>query len=345
MLKKIYLEITDQCNLDCKTCYRRAWVDEPKDMPWPLLDKVIGQVNAEKELKTVVLGGMGEPMAAESFESVLQKLRQKEIWATTNGTLFLEKLTPEILGKVNLFIVSADGMHKNMEKIRGVDLDFWLKNIRHFNQMKKETGRKKPLLDIQFVASRDNIQDIFPLMDLLAELDINNLMVSNLMPVDEESAGQILHKRYENPEMRRLWNKIRNYSFKRGLRVILPEFELKTERRCAFVDKDATYITAGGEVVPCYRLSHDGKEYVFGRPKKILQYSFGSLKEKSLSEIWQSKDYVDFRRRIYNNHYPSCTDCELVEGCDLVKSTDFDCYGVSPSCADCLWARNFVFCN
>lgn len=66
--------------------------------------------------------------------------------------------------------------------------------------------------------------------------------------------------------------------------------------------------------------------------------------ENSLEDIWNSKAYSQFRKTIYYNLYPSCIDCDLVEGCDMVKSTEVDCYGISPSCADCLWARKFVIC-
>jgi hypothetical protein len=103
-------------------------------------------------------------------------------------------------------------MHHNMQQIRGVDMEFWLRNIRHFNEMKKQAGLKKPYLDIQFVASKTNIQDIFPLMDLLAGLQVRNLVVSNLLPVDEAAASQILYRRYENQEVRKLFHQIRNYS-------------------------------------------------------------------------------------------------------------------------------------
>lgn len=314
-------------------------------MPTELLDKIINEVNDNPGIKTIVAGGMGEPLEAAGFSRLVNSLEGKEINVTSNGTLFLEKLDTFLLSRINLFIVSLDGMHKNMQNLRGVDLNFWMHNINHFNEMKNKAGNKLPHLDIQFVASRDNINDLFPVMDMLSEMNVRNLVVSNLLPADEASSGSILYKRYENQEIRTLFNKIRNHSFKRGLRVILPEFELKTERRCAFVDNKATFITSGGEVVPCYRLSHDCQEYVFGRKKNISQYSFGNIKDHTLKEIWQSSQYSCFRDRVYNNHYPSCIDCEMVDGCELVKSTDFDCFGVAPSCADCLWARNFVFCN
>lgn len=345
MLDKVYLEITEECNLECINCFRKAWKRQAMEMDDPALQKLIAEINHSESIQTVVLGGIGEPFLSGSFEKTVDQLRGKSVWVTTNGLHLREKLTPVLIKNIDKLIVSADGMEKNMLAIRGIQMDEWLQNIAHLNQLKKQHTSDTPALEIQFVASRQNIADIFPLMDILAGMNVHKIHISHMLPVDDEGAGQILYKRYENRETRELFNKIRNYSFKKGLQVVLPEYELRTERHCAFVDNNATYVTAQGLVVPCYRFSHDGREYVFGRKKTILQYSFGSVKEKALNDIWESLPYRSFRSRIYNNQYPSCTDCDLVEGCDLVNHTEFDCHGQNPSCSDCVWARNFVFCH
>lgn len=345
MLEKVYLEITEECNLDCNNCFRKSWNKPAIEMDDPTRQKVIAEINQSESIRTVVLGGIGEPFMSASFEKTVNQLKEKSVWVTTNGLHLKEKLTPALLKKIDKLIVSADGMEKNMLVIRGIQMNEWMQNLSYLNQLKQKHKTDTPALEIQFVASRQNIADIFPLMDILADLNVHKIHISHILPVDDEGAEQILYKRYENKETRQLFNKIRNYSFKKGLQVVLPEYELRTERHCAFVDSNATYVTAEGMVVPCYRFSHDGREYVFGRKKTILQYSFGSVKEQALNDIWESLRYRSFRSRIYNNHFPSCTDCDLVEGCDLVNHTEFDCHGHSPSCSDCVWARNFVFCN
>ncbi|TVQ12928.1 MAG: radical SAM protein [Bacteroidetes bacterium] len=342
-LKKVYLELTDSCNLECEICYRHQWVEEPRDMSEALWKDVVAQIREIPSVETIVLGGMGEPLVSPFFHQTIETFKDKQIWVTSNGTMFREKLTAPTVAGINLFIVSIDGMQEQMVKGRGVDFKELMAEIDFLNQLKKENDT--PHLDIQFVASRKNIDDIFPLMDVLAEKKIRNLVISHLMPQHLEQADDILYKRYDNQELKQLFHRIRNYSFKRGLRIIFPETELKTERRCAFVNNDATYITSRGEIVPCYRLSHQGSEVVFGRPKVIRQYSFGNLKSKPLQAIWSDPGYVRFRSKIYNNHYPSCPDCDLVEGCSLIHDVDFDCHGEEPNCADCLWARKFVFCN
>lgn len=345
MLKKIYLELTDNCNLECKICYRHQWVQKPTEMEKDTWVKSVNQILDIGSVETVLLGGMGEPLVSPCFKNTLKAFRDKEIAITTNATLFKECIDEEAVSLIDLFIVSVDGMDQQMVQGRGVSFEEVMKNIDFINSLKSQLGLEKPHLDIQFVASRSNIHDIFPLMDVLAEKKIRNLVLSHLMPQNKEQASEILYKPYGNTSLKELFHKIRNYSFKRGLRVVFPEVELKTERRCAFVNSDATYITSRGEVVPCYRLSHEGTEVVFGREKTLKQYSFGNIHDRSLREIWDSPPYQKFRSRIFNNHYPSCPDCDLVDGCSLIHDVDFDCHGEEPNCADCLWSRKFVFCN
>jgi MoaA/NifB/PqqE/SkfB family radical SAM enzyme len=75
---------------------------------------------------------------------------------------------------------------------------------------------------------------------------------------------------------------------------------------------------------------------VFKREKTVMKHSFGNLNENSIMDIWNSNEYSKFRDIVHNNQYPSCIDCDLVDGCDLVKDTITDCYTAAPSCADCL---------
>ncbi len=344
-LRKVYVELTDKCNLSCSICYRQQWIHELKEMDKPLLRSIANQINGIASIDTVVIGGMGEPMTSPFFEEAIDLFRERNVCVTTNATYFKQKLTREIVSGVKLFVVSIDGMEEQMKKSRGVSFSALMDSIDYFNSIKREFALDFSKLDVQFVASKQNISDIFPLMDTLAEKNIRNLIISHLLPQNLLQAENILYKPFDNKPTKELFHKIRNYSFKRGINAIFPEVELKTERGCAFVKNSATYISSNGNITPCYRFSHDGSENVFGRQKTIQRYSFGNLADNHLEHIWNSAVYDRFRERIFNYHYPSCPDCDFVEGCSLVHDTKFDCNGDEPNCSDCLWSRNFVFCS
>jgi MoaA/NifB/PqqE/SkfB family radical SAM enzyme len=167
MLKKIYLELTENCNLECDICFRHQWSEKPTDMMPGLLQSVIDQINRTKSLNTVVLGGIGEPLASPEFASTVEKLLDKEIWVTTNATLMKEVGLKHLINKIHLLIISIDGMEQQMLQGRRVVLKDLLANIDYVNSLKKNSESQTPFIDIQFVASKKNIDDIFLLMDVL----------------------------------------------------------------------------------------------------------------------------------------------------------------------------------
>ncbi len=343
-IKKVYLELTDKCNLNCKTCYRETWKHEPIHMNKVVINKIVSQIKDIKGLEEIVLGGIGEPTLYPHIIEVINELRDYHITITTNGTLLDKNLCDTITKHVDVVVVSIDGLEINYEELRGADLKNVIKNVENIIRQRDLLNSKKPSINFQFVASTDNIDDIFGVIDLAGSTGVNKLIISNLLPQTEGNSRKILYNRYENRYMENILNKANNYSFKKGVSLILPNVELKTERRCKFIEDNAIYITSSGHVSPCYRFAHSCNEFVFNRKKEIERYDFGNLESESLINIWKGKEYERFRKSVYHNLYPSCIDCDLAVGCDMVKDAETNCYSINPSCGDCLWSRNIVVC-
>jgi tungsten cofactor oxidoreducase radical SAM maturase len=338
--QKLYLELTSACNLDCAMCYRKSWPHSPSQLPQELLEKILLEIPQLKDLKEVVVGGAGEPTDSPSFVYASRQLAGKHLTLTTNGTLLHQREICRVVADCyQRVVVSVDGEGETFLKIRGTPLEQVIAGIKTL----KNTGAKQEIL-LQFVLNRDNAQDIFSVIDIAARLNLQGVIVSNVVPATKDWAVKILYSQHENPVARKLFNQVRNYSFRWGVNMTVPNYELKTDRRCRFVDDGATYLNCRGEVVPCYRFAHTSKEFTFGREKTVVPHVFGEIGGSSLVQIWNSPGYQHYRYTIYNNLYPSCLDCELVEGCEIVSTTTWDCQGNMPTCGDCLWARNFVLC-
>ena len=347
-IHKIYLELTDRCNLNCAICYRKSW-DEMQfniDMDDAMLDLVESSLSSVKSINKVVMGGIGEPLYHPRFNEIVKRFKQYPLHITTNGTLLTDEVIDTVTGSVQDMTISVDGVGKAFEAIRGVSVDVIIEGIRRLQQRKKERDTAWPRISLQFVASRQNIDQVYPVMDLAHELGCGRLILSHLIPQTEVNKNQYLYgfAGLTPHETQKLFHQIRLYSHRRSITVQFPQAVLKSERACAFIEDVTTYITAGGDVVPCYRFSHPYEEYVFGRRKQVSKHSFGNLKDDHLLKIWNSAAYQRFRYQIHCNFYPSCMDCDLVEGCEYATETKEDCYGVQPTCADCLWARRFVTC-
>lgn len=343
-IEKVYLELTNRCNLNCTMCYRHAWDYETGDMSTEVLEKCLKEINEISSVKEVVLGGIGEPTYSGEAGRVMNALKGKYLTLTTNGTIMHPSMLECIVDCVDHIVVSIDGAHEVFFSIRQFSLDLILDNIKALNQLKKEKRSKTPTISIQMVLSTTNQDQMVQVIDIAESLQASQVIFSNILPTTMEDHTLVLYKHYENIEVQKLFQGLRNYAFRKGIEIKFPAYQLITERRCRFVEDHTLVISASGDVTPCYRFSHDGAEVVFGRKKEIIAHTFGSIREQSLQEIWESSAYEAFRSTVYNNHYPSCIDCELVDGCDMVRSTISDCYGNTPSCADCLWSRRIVHC-
>jgi len=343
-IRKLYLELTDQCNLNCQMCYRRSWENNAEDISSKTFYRVLEDIKKLECLKEIVLGGMGEPTVSNHFIPAMEKLKDHSLCVTTNGVIDDYEVIKAIARLAGKVIVSIDGLDQNFNKIRGGQLEKVCETISIINSL-KNSNLGFPEIHIQFVLSEDNINDIMGVMDLSVRMRAKSLIISNLIPMTEDYKEKILYTRYENKRIRAFFHFIWNESFKKGISVQFPNFELKTERRCSFIESDAALICSSGDVVPCLRLSHCYDEFVFGKKKKVLKHRFGNINQSSLQEIWNSSSYRKFRECVLYNMYPSCIDCDWSDGCDFVRSTESDCYGCAPSCGDCLWSRRISFCT
>lgn len=346
-MKKLYLELTSRCNLDCSICYRRSWTDAPADMDEATVAALLTQAASSETLRSVVLGGMGEPSASPRFLRALGALGGRpgrELIVTSNGLGYDESMVAAVAGSVDLLAVSIDGLESGYRRIRGAELGEAVSTMRRVGEERRRLGLAGSNLGLHFVLSRDNASEALGVLELAASLRARSMTVSHLLAQSEEQAAGAMYGRIAPPEARRLFDALRSRALRLGLSLTLPRLELKTERPCPFIEDEAMVVTADGLAAPCYRLAHSYPEYFLGRRKAVLAYGFGDATSESLASIWNAGAYRAFRAVIYSGRYPSCPDCDLVDGCDLVRDTSADCHSGSPSCADCPWARGFTLC-
>ena len=98
MLKKLYIEPTTKCNLNCKMCFRHTWFDEPIcDLSLEDYRKVLETM--PKSVETIFFGGMGEPLFHKDILTMIRLAAETgaEVELLTNGTLLTENMIHGIL--------------------------------------------------------------------------------------------------------------------------------------------------------------------------------------------------------------------------------------------------------
>ena len=359
-IQKIYIELTEHCNLNCPSCFRINWAKEPIHMHRDVFGKLL---DSAAQTGTVVIGGIGEPTAHPKFNeyskllaqlgfagqkqdplTILAPVAQKSLELTSNAYCWPENILDTIASFYKKVTVSVDGLPNFFKRARGFDFEIMAENVRALAAKKKELRSKYPAIHAQLVLSADNIQDVKELIPKLKELGFQRLVISNLLPQSEDDKDNIVYTPYLSKELRDFVNSWYPIASGCQLPIKIPQTKLTFEHRCVFIEDGALIVTARGDVAPCYRFAHDGLEYVFGRRKRVRAFYFGNIMEDDLLSIWNRKDYEIFRFQNYASRYPSCVDCDYVEFCDYINSTEADCRANEPSCADCLWCRGLIEC-
>ena len=98
MLRKLYIEPTTKCNLNCKMCFRHTWFDEPIcDLSLDDYRHVLATM--PKSVETIFFGGMGEPLFHKDIMEMIRLAAETgaEVELLTNGTLLTEEMIHGIL--------------------------------------------------------------------------------------------------------------------------------------------------------------------------------------------------------------------------------------------------------
>lgn len=344
-MEKVYIEITNRCNLNCKMCFRRFWKDKLGEMSLERFEAIFEQLKEFPNLKTVYLGGIGEPTIHPDFLKIVKivKSRGYRLEFGSNGTMLAKIADQLIENQTDRIMVSIDAPDPAIYRdIRGTDFMSVEDNVLYLQKRKKELGSDLPEIGIEVVVMKSNVHLLHGILPLAHKLGINYILFSNLMPFSKSLSKEIVYN--GSIDYEQLMDSLNADIGKYKVKLIFPKFNLQTDRICQFIENKAAVIRWDGEVAPCYRFLHSYTEYVFGREKEVIAHSFGNVFNTPLKEIWTGRDYATFRYIVKNAIYPSCTDCSLRDACDFTKDTQFDCWGNHPSCGDCLWARGIIQC-
>jgi len=310
-------------------------------MPEDVFQKVTECVSSAE---TLVIGGVGEPTSHPHFPGFSKRLAHENMELTSNAYIWNDNTIDTMETHYKKVTVSVDGLPSSFFSARGFEFEIMADNIRKLIEAKKNAGLKTPVIHAMLVLSKDNINDVKDLIPLLKKTGFARFIVSNLLPQTVEDKDKITYTPYLDEKRRRFVHAWYPTASANGIPMKTPMTKFSSEHRCAFVENEAVFITADGNIAPCYRFAHDGQEFVFGRKKKVRAFHFGNILEKPLQDIWDQENYIDFRYRNYASRYPSCIDCDYVECCDYITTSEADCRANEPSCADCLWCRELIEC-
>jgi tungsten cofactor oxidoreducase radical SAM maturase len=343
--RRVYIEVTARCNLNCAMCVRQVWRDAPGEMSWETFQAVIEGLRAFPDLRRITFGGFGEPLVHPRFPEMLALAAELEVGMTltTNGLLLDQAMIEALVAaRLDTIVVSLDTVHVQAYEQARIEggVDQVLDNVRALRDLSRQRGQMLPRIGLEFVAMRSNLEWLSRLPDVARDLGATFVLVTNLLPHTLEMGEEILYDREEQLPTPIGWPVTGGDWMLWGV-AKMPRLKWGAWRRCRFIEDRAMVIGWDGGVSPCYALMHSYPYYIYGRRKEVSRYVLGKVPERSLAEIWTSDEYVRFRAKVREMRFPSCVDCGLA--CTYAEDNE-DCWGNVPSCADCLWAQDIVRC-
>jgi MoaA/NifB/PqqE/SkfB family radical SAM enzyme len=316
----IYLEVTNRCNLLCVTCPRTFEdLEPPADLSWGLFTSIIDQVPG---LARVVLHGVGEPMLVKELPRMIRYLKDRGIYVlfNTNGTLLAPRKRREIIDTgLDELRVSLDAAEaESFLQVRGKDMfDRIVRNVSEFTALQKQIGATTPRVSLWLTGLKETVDQLPEFVRLAARIGVAEVHLQRLV-FDELGRGlarpdSSLFEATQKAEAEAIASA---QALGRTLGVAIDasgatEPGLSLQRGEGETPWSACrrpwalmYFTAHGTALPCCIAPFSTRGYE--------TYTLGDATRQSLSEIWNSDAYQDFRAGLMSDQPPKpCENCGL----------------------------------
>jgi MoaA/NifB/PqqE/SkfB family radical SAM enzyme len=365
-LKRVYVEVTNKCNLSCSTCIRNVWDVKYGSMSDETFKRILLSFQDLPNKPELFLGGYGEPLSHPRILEMIEEAKGfgHRVSLITNGILLSEQVTRMLIDLgLDMLWVSLDGASPECyTDVRlGDALPIVIENLKRFQLQRYQTfGASNwaghPKLGIAFVAMQRNIHDLNAVIRLGSRLGAVEFSVSNVLAHNTELlnenlymhsmsmvVGQEIRPLVPMPLMNIQPQTIKALS---DVQKDMNRLELsgsllnQNTDQCPFVERGSLAVRWDGKVSPCLPLLYT--HFLDDRERTSREYFIGNLSEKNLLDIWNNEEYLRLRKRIRDFDFSPCAFCN---SCEMANENMEDCFGnVQPTCGGCLWARGLIRC-
>ncbi|MFO7942790.1 MAG: radical SAM protein [Anaerolineales bacterium] len=371
-LRRIYLEVTNRCNLNCRTCMRNVWdKNEGGFLTLSLFRKLLQEAASLAGPIEFFFGGYGEPLLHPHILTMIQETKVEGFHTSliTNGMLLSSEMSDKLIDAgLDMLWVSIDGASpESYADVRlGAELPEVIENLEFLLSARRKAFADarwagKPRLGISFVASQGNIDELPAVLELGQRLGATRFFVTNLLPHREEQLEDILYRPLldhvppdpgRDPRIRLSLPRFPSANLPAATRKVYQDHEIRTDINgadldrqypcCPFLERRSTAVRWDGALSPCLPLLHTHPFYLDERKHLSHAHHIGNLSTQTLSDLWQDQTYREFRGALKNFSFSPCTSCN---SCNIADNNLEDCLGNDhPACGTCLWAQGLIRC-
>ena len=367
-LKRVYVEVTNKCNLTCSTCMRNVWDVKFGHMTDETFERILTGLGDCADTPEIFFGGYGEPLSHPKILDMVERAKQAghRVSLITNGILLTDQVAERLIDlSLDMLWVSLDGASPECyADVRlGDALPIVLQNLSRLQTKKylkfgASNWSGRPKLGIAFVAMRRNIDDLSDVIRLGSRLGAVEFSISNVLAHNPELLAENLYMRsldlvvgqeirplihmplmdFSSSSMKALGNILKDMN---RLDLMGSLLNGNTDM-CPFVERGSLAIRWDGKVSPCLPLLYTHTHFLEERERTSREFFVGDVNAEDLSQIWNNKDYHDLRKRLQDFDFSPCAFCN---SCEMANENMEDCFGnLQPTCGGCLWGRGLIRC-
>lgn len=312
--RRLVLELTNACNLNCIMCGRNAADFKPTMFDMEIFRSFEPMMDTIEE---VTLMGWGEPTIHPDFIEMLKIIDQHSArkYFCSNG-MNLKKIKNAIFDyHVDVFAVSLDGAtdETNGRIRRGSKIEQIKEDLKDIVKIKKERGLKYPWINFVFCAMQSNIRELPELVKLAAEIGIEEVKVVYLTVFGEDLMNESLWGK--EALVKEVFEEAVSIGNELGIVLKLPHYIGEDEagdklHKDCFVAWRDFFLGSDGFVRPC-----------MSTPIHFFEFN----KDKNFMEMWNAPEYQKYRK-IVNNQVEMdspCKRCYQSSHCNWNKRESF----------------------
>jgi MoaA/NifB/PqqE/SkfB family radical SAM enzyme len=315
--EEIYLEVTNRCNLRCRTCPQFYGMAERfHDLTW---NRFLAITDQFPLLRRVVLHGIGEPMLNPDLGRMIRHLKARGAYVlfNSNGLLLRGKKAADLAasGLDELRLSIDGGTPETYRAVRGVDgFDRILGNLRRFARLKDDLSVDSPRVSLWVTLMRLNAGDLPRLVRVAAAGGVREVYLQRLVFSGRgiATSEQALYRRAGEAE-RAAIAEAQSLAGELGVELRgsgeLGPAELVNSpprgdapwRGCHRPWR-LMYVTANGNVLPCCIAPFTRQPYA--------EIVLGSLDNQTVADVWDGAAYQRWRRAMLDGEPPAaCKGC------------------------------------
>lgn len=329
--KRLQIEISNVCNLDCVYCKLRENMPNKGIMSKEAFSKILPYI---KYLRSVSFCGNAEALVNKQVGSFLHQIKCESpgtyVSIFTNADLLTEKHCRDFIEYgLDSLVFSIDGVDsETVDTFRKKgSLEKVISNISQLQQLKKEMGSRLPIVSATLVMYKSNYEQIPRVLPLLRNLGVWRLNINGLEPYTENLIDEVMWNDPTTfPVVLEVIKESSSIAKELGMELLVANL-VPQGGNC--VETENPIVLANGDVVPCSVLSYPRPGYFAVSEDNCLvrtenqkkQIVFGNIHQKSLHDIWFDPDYVDFRKKVISKEFPSvCKHCLIKHEFVCVRS-------------------------